>query len=575
MTPLVRLIRKRMLKHALAVLLYAGWVLHFTVLDAVALRYFTAAISHSDERTLLLSLVVMTLVTLTSPLILFYSRLFSAREVFGLSSDLRGEVFESVVSFSRARESAVSAAGSSAILNDIALLAEGLMTDASEIVASVLSAFGTIALLAWWSPEVIALVCILAAVSVFVSSRFANPVKTAALAERERLADVVRHAHELVSGLLVLKTLHSEDAYMARLRSSTNKHHESLRRRGVISGTQTFSSLVTENLFQAGILLASGVFSFAGRTTPENAMGVYQLVGEGMPPIIRAGQSWANLHAAVAGAQRVESLLSLRSPSLAPGRFKPAPADGFIINTEHVSYSYPGRDSPVLRRVSVSIRPGEVVAVVGETGSGKSTFLRIVSGLIRDYQGSAAVLGAEVRDVPPRVSFCPQDLQLFRLSIRDNLELVLKASGGETAGLLGVRSREILEAFEFERMLSTLPRGWDTPVTDLSGGQKQRVAVVRSFLPDVLVVLLDEPVSSLDAENESIIYRGIRACKGTRTVVLATHRVTNLDWVDNILVFERGEIVEYGTFQHLIEENGYFAKLYRTQVGERPKVLET
>ncbi len=250
-----------------------------------------------------------------------------------------------------------------------------------------------------------------------------------------------------------------------------------------------------------------------------------------------------------------------------------APAQPGQIELEQVSFGYAGAPRPALREVSLSIQPGQTVALVGENGSGKTTLAKLIAGLYQPSGGRIAWDGVDLREMTPesladRVAMVLQEPVRWPRSARDNIRLGRHDRPDPDEQLL---HRAAAEAGADE-VIDRLPQRWDTFLSrqfhggqDLSGGQWQRLAVARGLYRDAPLVIWDEPTSALDAKAEYAVYESLRLLARRRTVILITHRLASIRHADRIYFLERGELVEQGTHDELVAAGGRYAELYRLQ----------
>jgi ATP-binding cassette, subfamily B, bacterial len=249
-----------------------------------------------------------------------------------------------------------------------------------------------------------------------------------------------------------------------------------------------------------------------------------------------------------------------------------------------VHFGYKGQDTSLYNDFSLIIQPGETVALVGQTGSGKSTFVKLLQRLYDVDGGAIRIDGQDVRHVTQSslrasVALVPQDPALFHRSLRENI-----AYANPNATDDDVRAAaKSAKALDF---IARLPKGLDTPVGErgvkLSGGERQRVALARAFLADARILVLDEATSSLDTQTERDVQDAMKRLAKDRTTILIAHRLSTVREADRILVFDQGRIVEQGTHTSLVKQGGVYAKLNALSVGdvlggqtETPRTLAT
>jgi ABC-type multidrug transport system fused ATPase/permease subunit len=270
-----------------------------------------------------------------------------------------------------------------------------------------------------------------------------------------------------------------------------------------------------------------------------------------------------------------QRFLDLASGQAAPPARSPAPASPRLIEIRDLSFRYPGEDSPwVLRDVSLAIRAGQTVALVGENGSGKTTLAKLIAGLYEPSQGSICWDGLDLRTLDPdsvadRISMVLQQPVKWPHSARSNVEIGRHSAGADITKLERVAGES-----GASDVIGSLPQGWETLLSrefaggrDLSAGQWQRLAVARGLYRDAPIVIWDEPTAPLDARSELAAYESLRRMGRDRTVILITHRLTSVQGADQIFFLQRGRLTEAGTHKELIEVNGDYAKLFALQAS--------
>ncbi|HEY8611698.1 MAG TPA: ATP-binding cassette domain-containing protein, partial [Roseomonas sp.] len=243
---------------------------------------------------------------------------------------------------------------------------------------------------------------------------------------------------------------------------------------------------------------------------------------------------------------------------------------------DHVAFGYPG-GGLILNDVSFEAQPGKTVALVGQTGAGKSTAMSLLQRLWDPIDGRIRIDGHDLRDITldslrRNVGVVFQDAMLFNRTIRENLLIGRPDATQEELE----QACRMAEAHDF---ITRQPQGYESRVgergTMLSGGQKQRLSIARALLKDPPVLILDEATSALDAATEARVQKALKALMAGRTTFIIAHRLSTIRDADEILVFEQGRIMERGNFEDLVAQGGRFADLVRTQLsGTEPKKTE-
>jgi ATP-binding cassette subfamily B protein len=244
---------------------------------------------------------------------------------------------------------------------------------------------------------------------------------------------------------------------------------------------------------------------------------------------------------------------------------------------DNVSYSYPGRGEKVLEGIRFSIAPQEKVAVVGLNGAGKTTLMKLMLRLLSPDEGEIKFRGVDLKDwdvsaLREEFGVVFQDFARFKLTLYENLALAANGRSspdGPDGAVL--RAAELTGVDEIAR---AFPRGYDTHLgkeffngTDLSGGQWQKIALARGFVRDAGVIFLDEPSASLDAKTEQAMFEQVLALARDKTAIIISHRLSITPQVDRILVLEHGRLIEEGNHHQLMERDGKYAQMYKTQAG--------
>ncbi|PRW60050.1 ATP-binding cassette sub-family B member 9 [Chlorella sorokiniana] len=395
------------------------------------------------------------------------------------------------------------------------------------------------------------------------------------------LAEANSVAEEALSSMTTVKAHAAEDSTMAAYAARLLRFYHLQRREAIAYGlymsTNTFLSaaVVAATLFYGGTLVLAGAMS-------AGALVSFMLFQQSLSSAFQAlGDVFSALSAAVGAAEKVVELMK-RPPAVPEtGALVPAAFAGKI-TLQDVSFHYPARpNARVLSGLNLAVRPGEIVALVGPSGGGKSSIVKLVERFYTPDEGCVLIDDRPVGDydrkwLKQRVALVSQEPVLYARSIRRNIIYGMEEEDGVPPEL--VPSQEDVEqaarlanAHEF---ITALPEGYDTEVGErgvqLSGGQKQRIAIARALVRRPAVLLLDEATSALDADSEAVVQEALDRTMKNRTVLVIAHRLSTVQDAHRIVVIQHGQMAEQGSHDQLLEAGGVYAQLVRRQLARAP-----
>ncbi|WP_407492370.1 ABC transporter ATP-binding protein [Pseudooceanicola sp. MF1-13] len=314
-----------------------------------------------------------------------------------------------------------------------------------------------------------------------------------------------------------------------------------------------------------GVLVFGGGEIISGEKTVGDFMSFFTAIGFAFEPLRRLGTVTGVWQVAAAGIERIRDLLDVVPTIQSPAKPAALPDGVPDVVLRDVDLSY--GDAQVLHGLTLTAKAGETTALVGASGAGKSTVFNLLARLVEPQQGSVTVGGTSVSnlslgDLRGLISVVSQDVALFDESLRENILL------GRT-DVTDEKLQQVLDDAHVTDFLPKLPDGLDSPVgprgSNLSGGQRQRVAIARALLRDTPILLLDEATSALDAESEKVVQDALDRLSHGRTVLVIAHRLSTVREADKIVVMDKGQVVDQGTHEELLERGGLYARLHDLQ----------
>ena len=451
---------------------------------------------------------------------------------------------------------------------DISVLQTVLSHYVSELARQVLFLIGGVVLLTLTHPRLTVVTLVVAPIVVGIALLFGRALRRASTGVQDQIAEATALADESFSHIRTVQsfTREAEESrrYASQMGDVVMRAVRRARIRGLFYGALTFFGFaaVVAVLWQGGQLVLGGALT-------AGALVQFLLLAVSVAAAIGALASlFGSYQEAVGAARRVFELLDTR-PTVtdppAPVRL-PLPVRGDVA-VEHVSFRYAPELPEVLHDVSLRIRPGEVVALVGPSGAGKTTFASLLPRFWDVGTGRITLDGLDIqslslRDVRLAIGIVPQEPALFSGTVRENIAY----------GRPGATEPEIIaaaRAAHATEFIERLPNGLDTRVGErgvkLSGGQRQRIAIARVFLKDPAVVVLDEATSSLDSESERLVEEAMEDLFRGRSTLIIAHRLSTVLRADRVVVIDRGRIIEEGRHTDLLAADGVYARLYRGQ----------
>ncbi len=486
---------------------------------------------------------------------------------------LRNESYAHVQELELAYFEDRSTGGLMSILNDdINQLERFLDTGANDIIQVITTVLVIGGIFAYFVPSV-AWMALLPMPFVLWGSLWFQKLLAPRYAEvREQVGLLNSQLSNNLGGIATIKSYTAEPYESKRVAAQSEAYREANRQ--AIRLSSAFVPLI-RMLIVAGF---AAILVYGGQLAIEGSLnvGVYSwlvfLTQRLLWPLTSLGQTFDLYQRAMASTVRVLDLLDTQPQIISGTQPLPTPTVRGEIRFDDVTFEYAGhKELPVIRNFSLHLPAGKTTAIVGPTGSGKSTLVKLLLRFY-DVQGGRILLDGhdirelQVTDLRDAIGFVSQDVFLFHGTVRENIAYGSFDASDEAI----IAAAQTAEAHEF---IMALPNGYDTMVGErgqkLSGGQRQRISIARAVLKDPPVLILDEATSAVDNETEAAIQRSLERLAVGRTTIVIAHRLSTVRNADTIVVLERGLLREMGTHETLINQDGIYENLWRVQTGER------
>lgn len=456
----------------------------------------------------------------------------------------------------------------SRITNDVDTLGQSLNQGVTQLITSVTTMIGVLVMMLSINVEMTCIALLVIPASLILVKVVVGRSQRYFRAQQKKLGEINAQIEETFSGQAVVRAFNKEEASLAKFNVTNEELYQSAWRSQFLSGLMQPVMNFVANLGYVAVAIAGAMFAVSGRITVGDIQAFIQYVKNFTQPLTQLAQVSNVLQQMAAAAERIFEFLEAPEEEADDVRASAAsvPCD---VEFDHVRFGYDSAH-PVIRDFSAHVKEGQTVALVGPTGAGKTTIVKLLMRFYDVDSGSIRIGGHDVRefaraDVRSQFGMVLQDTWLYNATVRENIRY----------GRLDATDAEVEAAAKAafaDHFIRTLPQGYDTVINEdasnISQGQRQLLTIARAVLADRRMLILDEATSSVDTRTEERIQAAMDNLMKGRTSFVIAHRLSTIRDADLILVLHDGDIVEQGTHAQLLAENGAYATLYNSQFTE-------
>ena len=457
----------------------------------------------------------------------------------------------------------------SRITNDVDTLGMGLNQSVTQIITSTATIIGVLVMMLSISPLMTLIALVVLPVSGLCVSLVVKKSQKHFITQQEYLGHINGQVEESYGGHLVIKAYNKEDEMIARFNRTNDVLYTSAWKSQFLSGIMMPIMQFVGNLGYAAVALSGGMLAIRGVITIGDIQAFIQYVKSFTQPIQQIAQVTNQVQSMAAAAERVFEFLEEEEEDQVVEH--PADVTNVIGNVvfDHVSFGY-NPNQLIVHDFSVQVAAGQKIAIVGPTGAGKTTMVKLLMRFYDVNSGSIRIDGHDIREFNRRelrdaFGMVLQDTWLFKGSIMENIRY----------GRLDATDEEVVaaaKAAHADHFIRTLPGGYEMELNEdasnISQGQKQLLTIARAILADNRILILDEATSSVDTRTEELIQSAMDNLMKGRTSFVIAHRLSTIKNADIILVMKDGDIIEQGSHEELLEQGGFYADLYNSQFAE-------
>ncbi|WP_127584458.1 ABC transporter ATP-binding protein [Paenibacillus koleovorans] len=455
-------------------------------------------------------------------------------------------------------------------VNDVDTISGTLQQSLTQLITSIVTILGVIVMMLTISPLLTVIVVLTIPLSGVVVARIAKQSQKHFMGQQKELGELNGHVEEMYTGHRIVKAFGHEAKSIAKFDAINAKLYESGRKAQFISGVMMPLINFVNNIGYVLICIVGGLLVTRNSIAIGDIQAFIQYARQFSMPIAQTAQIANVIQSTIAAAERVFELLD--EPEEVPEAAQPTALayPRGKVKFQNVKFGYT-EDAPLMENMSIDVEQGQTIAIVGPTGAGKTTLINLLMRFYEVNGGSITIDGVDITAMKRShlhglFGMVLQDTWLFNGTIRDNIGY----------GRAGATEDEIVQAAvaaHADHFIRTLPDGYDTVLNEeasnISQGQKQLLTIARAILADPAILILDEATSSVDTRTEIYIQKAMQRLMEGRTSFVIAHRLSTIRDANLILVMNQGSVIEQGTHQELLEQNGFYAELYNSQFTEK------
>ncbi len=456
------------------------------------------------------------------------------------------------------------------VTNDVTAMQTGLADHVIDMITEGVILIGSFAMMCWLHWKLTVLTLIIVPLVGYTMNIFGRKLKKTSFTMQERVADITSLLQEALTAIRVIRSFVREDYEIDRFGNQNQANFlaqmKNAKLMAMLAPVVEFLAAISVTL----ILWYGGMEVIDGNLTAGALIAFLVYAVNLSNPIKRLSRVYGNIQKAVAAAERVFDVLDTEEEIQDASDAKKMPTVKGNVKLTDVKFSYVEGELAI-KGISMEAQPGQMIAIVGASGSGKSTIANLIPRFYDIQSGSIEIDGHDIRSVTQQslreqIGIVPQETVLFNGTVYENIRY----------GNLSATEDEIIaaaKAANAHEFICQMPDGYETQIGErgalLSGGQRQRIAIARAILKDPQILILDEATSALDTESEKIVQEALDKLLVGRTSFVIAHRLSTIVRADVIIVMERGVIVERGTHEELLAQGGIYSKLHQMQQRDK------